>query len=97
MPNDELIQAIKSYYNNDLKITTEEINELIGKILNNPRNFTYNLSRELEEFCNKENICSNCGTELKTTTYDEYRGEYLGKYSFERVTYNKCPNCGLEE
>lgn len=91
----ELILAIKSYCEDDLKETVEETNDLIGQILNNPRKFAYNLSKELEEFCDIQDICTNCGNELETITYEEDRGEYLGSPCSETITYKKCPNCGM--
>lgn len=93
----EIILAIKSYCDDDLKETVEETNDLIGQILNNPRKFAYDLSIELEEFCDIQDICTNCGNQITYETYKEDRGEYLGTPCSENITYTKCPNCGLIE
>lgn len=75
------LEEIKDYY--------DEFKELFN---NNKQRFIESMEETLQLFCNKENICCFCGSELAFGTYSEDRGEYLGCPCSERMYIKHCSN-----
>ena len=42
------------------------------------------------------NICPNCGKEIITKEYEEFRGDFMGSPCYESIYEIYCPNCGEE-
>lgn len=81
------------YEQNDYnaKDTYEDIKELIEEIRNDPDKLANALERNLEEFCEEEEICELCGAPLGYSTYEEPH-EYMGSECFETMVELYCPN-----
>lgn len=76
--------------------TIQDINELIEDIDNDPKKFTYELTKEIEEFADKVNLCPLDGGEIVQIGKDYQSSEYFGRLVNEQITRYGCdnPNCG---
>jgi transcription initiation factor IIE alpha subunit len=86
----ETILAVKKYWEDNDKVTIEEVNDLIYQIQNDPSKLAYELSNELEEYYSSKNVCPLCGEELETKTWEENRGEYFGSKAIETMGKTMC-------
>lgn len=91
----DLIQMINRN-NHDVEDTIQDINDLIEDIDTDPKKFTYELSIELEEFCEKLNRCPLCGSNLVKLKSDYESSEYFGQPVQEEQSRYGCESssCG---
>lgn len=88
MSENDILQYVQDYCNDNEKDVINEANELIDSIENGK--FIENFKIALQEYAAKYNLCSICGKELMTNTYTDKR-EYQG-FPTEEMFYNKyCP------
>lgn len=90
----DLILATKDYCDDYNKEAVEQVNDLLVQMMDNPRKFTNQLSNELEEFCDRNCLCPQCGSELELLKSDKAQEEYQGGLvDREENTYG-CKECG---
>lgn len=91
----DLIQMIirDNHYASD---TIQDVNEIIADIDNNPKKFTYELSKEIEEFAEKLQLCPLCGEPIVQIGVDYEPSEYFGQPVQEKSIRYGCDSasCG---
>ena len=82
--------------NHNVEDTIQDINELIEDIDNNPKKFVYDLSNELEEWCDQLGRCPLCGSKVIELDSGYQSSEYFGQLVQERIPIYGCEatNCG---
>lgn len=93
----DLVEVIESAYcNNNAKECIEELNDLLGMMLNNPNRFITDFSIAIEEYAEEKNICPFCGSELEIVDSYLEDHEYFGTPCSKQVnTYGCSDNCGF--
>lgn len=90
----ELLLAIKDYSNDNIQETIEQANELLMMIMDNPKKFELEFSKEIEELADKHNVCPTCGVKLNEIISKE-KSEYLGQEVEENIYTYECENCNF--
>lgn len=70
--------------------------ELKDYIKEDPNKVINEIEQAIETYSYENNLCQQCGNELKTKTYKE-RSEYMGFDTYEDINEYYCPVCGWEE
>lgn len=72
------------------------LRELKDYIKEDPNKVINEIEQAIETYSYENNLCQQCGNELKTKTYKE-RSEYMGFDTYEDINEYYCPVCGWEE
>lgn len=94
-PN-EILQMINRQFGITQQQVIEEVNELIKTIDDDPKKFTYELSKELEQYCERIGLCPLCGSKVIRLGLDFEPSEYFGQPVNEEIVRYGCEssNCG---
>lgn len=85
---DDIIDALKDVYKNDLNMYLYCLQGLYLESDNN----TY--KEEIDKVCNENELCHNCFEPLEINSYKGDKYDY-GDESFTEDLYERsCPNCG---
>ena len=60
----------------------------------NDNKFQIFLEGNIEEICMKNELCTECFSDLHITKEEEYRGECGGEPAYETVYFRECKTCG---
>jgi transposase-like protein len=92
-PN-EVVQLINNQFGQEIEDTIEEVNDLIERINQDPKLFTYELIEEVENLALKCLKCPKCGSKLIKLKSDFESSEYFGQPVQEEQSRYGCENCG---
>jgi Zn finger protein HypA/HybF involved in hydrogenase expression len=92
----EVVQLINSQFGQQIENTIADVNDLIERIEYNSRQFTYELTEEVEHLALKSNKCPLCGCNLVKLDSEYESSEYNGQVVQEELSKYGCEslNCG---
>lgn len=89
-----ILNALSDHYG--ANESYEMLRELKDYIKEDPNKVINEIEQAIETYSYENNLCQQCGNELKTKTYKE-RSEYMGFDTYEDINEYYCPVCGWEE
>lgn len=90
--HEELFDLIKEYCNDNPTEVVEFTNQIINDINDSPHSFIALLSKEVEDYAERNYLCNVCGNELRVI-HSREESEYEGFPVYEEIDENYCDYC----
>lgn len=91
----DIIEALSEHFKSDA-LALDTLNDFLELFLHNPKKITDDFRDEIEEYCDKKNICPMCFKELETKkeiiNQTEAWGRLVNEYEYRKI----CRNCNWQ-